>query len=349
MKTGLTLDGLAELLINQNNSKRDFVAPSQAIQITDNMELGIHGLGDFEIGEVAHEQIADRNEIPRKYYNKMLDKAPQLLAANANHWFQRDEKSSFLVRTLGNKSRALLSSRFRTLDNYDLAEIAIPALQSVGARIESCQVTERKFYLKAVTEKLEYALSPKVGDVVQAGICISNSEVGVGQLALEPLIYKLSCLNGMISPDSSFRKSHLGGVFGKDDGVQEFFKDATKQQADKLLWMQVRDVIAAFFNPDSFAKIVDRFRAAKAEVITGDPMKVVEVTAKKFSLAESEKNGVLASFLREGEYSRFGLVNAITYAAQEVPSYDRSTELERLGGQVLELPRKDWTVLSEAT
>lgn len=38
----------------------------------------------------------------------------------------------------------------------------------------------------------------------------------------------------------------------------------------------------------------------------------------------------------------------MTRTAQDVESYDRATELETLGGQILTLDRSQWQVLAEA-
>ena len=38
----------------------------------------------------------------------------------------------------------------------------------------------------------------------------------------------------------------------------------------------------------------------------------------------------------------------ITSLANDTEGYDRVIELERIGGQVIDLPRKDWRVLVEA-
>jgi len=70
----------------------------------------------------------------------------------------------------------VLSDRYRRLDNYELAENVLPILQRLeGARFESVELTETKMYLKVVTPRVEYEIAP--GDVVQAGIVITNSEV----------------------------------------------------------------------------------------------------------------------------------------------------------------------------
>ncbi len=55
----------------------------------------------------------------------------------------------------------------------------------------SAEITEREFYLKAITPRLQAEVKP--GDVVQAGVVISNSEVGHGTLKIEPLLYYLVC------------------------------------------------------------------------------------------------------------------------------------------------------------
>ena len=47
----------------------------------------------------------------------------------------------------------------------------------------SAEITERKFYLKAITPCLQAELKP--GNVVQAGVVICNSEVGHGTLKSE--------------------------------------------------------------------------------------------------------------------------------------------------------------------
>jgi hypothetical protein len=88
--------------------------------------------------------------------------------------------------------RAVLSDRYRRLDNFDLAENVLPILQRLeGASFESVELTETKMYLKVVTPRVAFEIAP--GDVVQAGIVITNSEVGCGTLSVQPLIYRLVC------------------------------------------------------------------------------------------------------------------------------------------------------------
>jgi hypothetical protein len=49
-----------------------------------------------------------------------------------------------------------------------------------------------------------------------------------------------------------------------------------------------------------------------------------------------------------GSLTQYGLHAAVTRAAQDVADYDRATELEYAGGKIIELPKTEWKVLSEA-
>ena len=51
-----------------------------------------------------------------------LADAPMLLADNANRWLKDKGEDRRLIRTLDGKARALLSDKYRPLENEDLAE-----------------------------------------------------------------------------------------------------------------------------------------------------------------------------------------------------------------------------------
>lgn len=350
MKTGQTLTEIATELERQIKTKKDYVAPGRQLEVRagekDLIALHLNGHGDFGITDIAHEQISGRLGIPRSYYDRMRAESPELLTRNVNHWFQSDNKPR-MVRTLDGEVRALLSNRYRPLDNSDLAEATLPVIQEAGCRIESAALTEKRLYIKAVTERVQ--IEVKKGDVIQAGIVISNSEVGMGGVKVEPMIFRLVCLNGMIAPDYGLKKYHIGRGFGsEEDGAEELYRDETREADDKAFWMKVKDIVTGSLQRDVFEKIASRITQAASEEMTGDPVKVVELTQKKMGLNEDERGGILRHLIQGGDLTRWGMVNAVTRASQDVPSYDRATELERLGGQILELPGSEWKTLSGA-
>jgi hypothetical protein len=281
-----------------------------------------------------------------KYYERMQQESPGLLATNVNHWFKMKPEKR-MVRTLDGKARAFLSERYRPLDNFDLAQVVLPKIRSMQCDVASCEVTERRMYIKVIAKRIIAEIA--LGDVVQAGLVVSNSEVGSGSLKVEPLVYRLSCLNGMISADHSMRKYHVGRSGGSDvEGAREFFRDETRMADDRAFWMKVADTVGAALDQVKFEKIVGKMREATTNQIEGKIDEVVEVVAEKFGMNEIESGGVLQHLIRGGDLTQYGLLNAVTRTSQDLKDYDRATEFERFGGEILELSQKDWKVITNA-
>jgi hypothetical protein len=346
MRQGRNILDLADELQRQQETKRDFVADTRALEI-DESGMELDGLNGHKCGisSLAHEQIGQRVGIPKKYYDKMREASPALLAQNVNHWFRHTPERR-MVRTLDGMVRAFLSERYRPLDNIDMAQAVLPSIAGMECQIISAELTDRRLYIKAVTKKLESEVRP--GDVVQAGIVVSNSEVGCGSVKVEPLIYRLVCSNGLIVPDHSLKKYHVGREYGGED-VQEFYRDETREADDKAFWMKLRDVVAGTLSQDIFARIVNKMREASERKIESDPVKVVEVTRERFGLTDDEKGQVLRHLIISGDLTAYGLSSAITRTSQDVPDYERATELERLGSEVITMPKREWEVIGNGT
>ena len=356
MKSGKTLQEMAVELERQKNAKRDFVAPTKELKLqtiedvlggiaSDPVSLKVNGHGDFRVNKIAHGQIASRVGIPQKYYDRMKTEAPELLVRNVNHWFEKKPENR-MVRTLDGSARAFLSSRYRTIDNLPIAENAIDTLTKIGGlKVESAELTDSRMYIKAVTERISFEV--KKGDVVQAGIVISNSEVGMGSVKVEPLVYRVVCSNGMIANDYSMRKYHIGrGI--EADIAEELYADDTRRTDDRAFMLKVRDVIQNAFRRDVFQRIAEKMTETTGRKIEGDPVKAVEVTQKKLGLQDSERSSVLTHLIQGGDLTQWGLLNAVTRTAEDVKDYDRATEMEKLGGVVLELPKTDWQEIATA-
>ena len=351
MKAGRTLTELAAEIQRQADSKRDFVAPAGKLSMEMTAEqhpviaMQNGAVTLFGIKDTMHEQLASRLEIPRNYYDRMRTEQPQLLQTNVNTWLAKSP-NKYMVRTLDGNARALLSDKYRPLDNIDLAEAVLPKLIDLGVNIESCEITERRLYLKAVTPRITAEV--KKGDVVQAGLCISNSEIGGGAIKVEPLVFRLICLNGAIVNDLAMRKTHVGKRNSLEfDNAEQYYRDETRLADDRAFWLKVQDVVAAMLDQVQFNGIVERWQVATTQKITADPVEVVERTAKRFGLFDTERSSVLTHLIQGGDLSAYGLLSAITRSAQHVESYDRSTDLERIGTQVLELPKQAWRELAE--
>jgi len=355
MKTGKTLQELAVEIERQNEVKRDYVANTRHIEmivstVMDGEKerkipaLSLNDIPPFNINEVAHDQIGTKLGIPSRYYNRMLDEDPDLLAQNANTWLWK-VPSNRMIRTLDGTARAFLSDKYRRIDNHEIAQAVLPMIANMkDAIVESCELTDRRMYLKVVNPKIQTEVMP--GDVVQSGILISNSETGLGSVSVMPLVYRLVCKNGMVAQDSGKRKYHSGRVNEGDDGY-EIYRNETILADDKAFIMKLQDIVRATADSIQFERIVSKMRiATDAKITSNDIPAIVEMAAKNHGLFESEGKGVLEHLIRGGDLSLYGLANAVTRQAQDVASYDRSTELEMTAWSMLNMPRNEWSKLN---
>jgi len=372
MKSGRTLVELANELERQRESRRDFIAPMDRLTaVVEEREAGkpqvaLAGLGDtaLPVTALGHEQLASELEIPKRYYDRMATEAPALLAENMNHWLLRAAPKRRLVRTLDGRVRAFLSDAYRPLDNVELAEAVLPVLTDIGARVDSCELTERRLFLKIILPSLSWDMAvarreaiQRAGgsldvfikeDVVQAALTISNSEVGDGSLRVEESLNRLVCLN-LATVSKTIRKYHVGRRHdGFDESVNELLSTEARQADDRAFWLKVRDVVRGAFDQARFERTARRFAEASGDLITVPVEQLVDVTAVKFGFTDTTRKNVLQHLAAGGELSRFGLINAVTRAAADEPSYDVASELERVGGRIIELPKTEWAQLTKA-
>ncbi|MTW13413.1 DUF932 domain-containing protein [Pseudoduganella eburnea] len=354
MKTGRNLIDLANELERQAVAKKDLIVPAKMMQ---SATLASHQCGlvvdeadgpwRYPLSELACSQLAKKLNIPFTYFKLMRDLYPELLDQNINGWLRINAPDSYMVRTLDGRARAFLSNRYRRLDNFDLAMSVMPILKQLpGARFESVELTESKLYLKVITSKIECEVAP--GDILQAGVIVSNSEVGCGTLRVEPLLYRLVCSNGLIVADRSMRKNHAGRALVSDDESVRVYQDDTLEAEDKAIFLKVRDLVQTAVSETTFQLISEKMRKTMGIKITGNPLKVVEVLANRYALNEMECAGVLRHLVSDHHLNGYGLVNAVTGYSQEVADYDRATEFEELGGKLLELSPSEWKHLAEA-
>ena len=341
MKQGIkNVQALYKELEEQRENRKDIIADTRSLMVTSTEALStmqVTADGEnlhYVISDVAHRQIADRLGIPFKYYMRMRTEYPELLDANINGWLEENPEKRML-RILDGKLRAFLSDRYRRLDNLELVDHVLPVIaQMKGCSIESCDITDTHLYMKVINRTMKAELVP--GDVVQAGFVISNSEVGLGALKVEPLLYRLVCKNGLITKELAHKKYHAGRQVEDTDNAYELYSDETLAADDKAYFLKVQDIVSAAVDEARFNLTVDKMRASM-EIPTGaDPFKTVEILGDKYVLNKAERASILRHFIMENDFSAFGLVNAVTRSSQDVADYNRATDLERLGGTLLE-------------
>ena len=362
MKKGSTIEQLATKLADIRDNSRDFIVPTSGIhsEVVNGRADLIFTAGNEALSvsptNYAHGQVATYIGAPKQYYDKINTENTHLLTQMINHglMFQasklskRGKSESRLIRSYNGDMRALLSSSYRMLDCHDLMENVYPMIMDAGLELESCELTERKMYLKLLSPRLKADI--KVGDTVQYGLVISGSDVGAGSIRIEPLNYHLVCGNGMIM-ETALRKYHVGRNMAAQDSF-EIMSDKTKALTDAAFWNHVKDVLEHSLREDVFQAQVEMIRQASNEEITKEDIKVViDDVAREIGVTrESTKVSVL-NYLAKGAdgagLNKWGLANGFTYAAQaDDIDYEEATELERAGAKVIDLSDSVWKKLA---
>ena len=358
MKQGRTLPEVLTELQRQNEMKKDFIVPAQSMRMNaDGRTFEIRGSNDaFSTTDLFHRQIGSALGIPAKYYDQMRKLKPDLLAQNVNAWFG-DKTQSYMIRSMdygaygdahsadahnGSRvARALLSDRYRRIDNMEIASAVLPLFAGQpDMEVMSCEVTEHRMYLKIVNKRLEADVVP--GDTVQGGVIISNSEVGLGAVSVQPLLYRLVCTNGMVVNDLGERRTHVGRTAKAVDDGYALYSDEALIAEDKAFMLKLRDITMAAIEETRFDTVVDKLRETTQVKITGRVQDVIELTGKNYGLNQPEQDNILNYLIQGGDLSLYGLTNAITRASQDVESYDRATALESIGWQVATMPAAQW-------
>jgi hypothetical protein len=273
----------------------------------------------------CHSQIADRLEIPAKYYHKMEMEAPELLCSNVNTWLESLGKD-FFVRGIGDDVRALLSERYRVIDHLDVIYCALNELQAHEAEIEDCYLSETEVNIKIKSGKLKDFIRNR-DDLMIGGLLFTNSETGHKALRLEPRLFRVKCTNGMVIENMVTRQVHLGN--GEED-------------SDEMIYLSIRRSIKELFS--RFGEIIESLRES-TEIKISNPQRVINNVVKNYSLSEVQKENILIAFGAEPELDQYGIANAITRAAQREESWERSLELERIGGKLIAMPMQDFKSL----
>ena len=345
MKSGISLVEMAQEIQRQNDLKADYMLDTRSLRLEPfggglylnaYDQSGDYAVEPLEVNAIAHRQIGTHLKIPAAYYDKMLEEYPELLAQNVNAWFQR-EPAVRMVRTIDGTARAFLSNRYRRIDNLDIAGIVLPVLQEMeGMHFESCQLTDSRMYIKVVNTRLEAEVVP--GDIVQSGIIISNSEVGLGSVSIQPLVYRLVCSNGMVVNDAQTRRNHVGRVNEASENYQ-LYSEKTLEADDKAFAMKIQDTVRAVVDEVRFTRVVNMNTAA----VPG----IVKLVSKDFHITDDESSGVLQRLIEGNDLTLYGLSNAVTRHSQDVKDYDRATALEGIGYNILSMPARQWSRINQ--
>ena len=248
------------------------------------------------------------------------------------------------------KLRAFVSDKFKTFDNVNLLNSALPQLMESPAQFQvvNATVTDKRLYLR-LKSLVHTGEGAGVGDIMANGIGLQNSEVGAGSVSVYQIAWTLACLNGMQTQNKT-RSSHI--TSGRDADDWGLLSDQAKDADNRALELKIRDLVGVYSSRDSFDAVLESMKAAAADVIDADADKaaVVENLGAVMKLTKKETGDVLnglldtigqAGYEREKPLSRATLINAVTAVSHKADADDVDLWQQR-GGALLSMRPADW-------
>jgi hypothetical protein len=345
MRTEMSMDQFLGEVSRQNEAKKDFLVGPRKMMMVGDDALSIEGKGDYPLNAVAHSHLAEKTGIPKRYYDD-VSKVPGLRSYNVNALLGASDSRN-LVRTLDGHARAILSDRFKPIDNFMVLQSALPVLREhKDIEISSSQLSDRRMYLQVSFPRLTGEVA--VGDAVRAGVTITNSEVGAGSFDVRSWLMRLKCANGMVG-ESLLRQYHVGRKVGENIEDYNIFSDDTIRAEMVSFGLRFRDILKASLTDAAFEETLARLRLTAGQHVAGKDVEgVVENIVNKYAFTKEEGKSILSNLWGDKDLSRWGIANAVTALVHESNDADRQYDFERFGSELVTMSQGEWNQIAVA-
>jgi hypothetical protein len=300
----------------------DQVMPISRLRATDDGFIEVPGVGMTSLTQWSRRQLAGILGIRwDRWFSEDLvvpaDRAAEInlrfrrssdaLKIRTRRWTTHEEAKGDAVL------RAFVSPTYAPIDDLQVFE----KLDSVlGGRMqELCFVRldmtdESSQYAAVNREDVDLGIAKP--DHHRNGFLIANSGTGSRSLTLLVWIWRLVCTNGLVAPESSvFRMIHRR----QKNGV-----------------MQEKLAKAVRLLPEYWQRTERTMRSARQDSVA-DPHAALEVMVTAHPQLRPISDSVYAAYEQDPEPNRFGLIQAITRAAQALRPEDRLT-VEEFAGRI---------------
>ncbi len=252
-------------------------------------------------------------------------------------WLREPMDKRVLVRALKDAdggdvgtARALLSNSYKIVDHTETLRAAMRGMAAAGLgadNITQCDLTGRRMYVRVEAPEVKaYApellknyrspfrpeLTGRELPVVHAGFVLTNSETGHGSFTVVPEFTIEVCTNGMTIQREAVSARHLGAKL--DDGLIRY-SDRTRKANLELITSQAQDAIRTFLDVEFMQTILDEMTEEAVKPLDGSAEKAVKEITQKIE-CPALYDDVLSMFIKGGDVSKGGLVQAVTAAVQ---------------------------------
>jgi len=309
-----SIQGLRDVLEERKTSTVDIVSQFTMLERDGTVMLNIGGHGTYTISPFAHNNLAIHCNIPKLYYDQLLNNYPDILCTIVN----RHPNDKMLCRIFDGGIRAILSDHYKIIDNHDLLTWVIDAMPKGMTGYEGT-LTDRmyvKFIGKGKIPVGEHTITP--------GIAIQNSEIGTGAVRVDlfALVNDPDCCMIISQPTT---KIHLGKKV--DAGIVDTSGD------HELVKQQVRQMIEHATDPKRIGVVTAVMRNNALQTID-KPIETVDRIVKNTHINTSDALQFLNRFLDKSIKTRWSLALATATTATLVGDHDKEITLERIAGMI---------------
>ncbi len=149
-----------------------------------------------------------------------------------------------------------------------------------------------------------------VGENYAVGVYIGNSEIGTSKIRILPFIQRHSCTNSIVSVDGGMELVHRGDIHA----------------------LRVQAIAAMAQSLHATGEMLEKMVEAEKELVPNFQA-VLRGLSLQYNWTEEMSSAVTLG--TEGQATRAGVVNGVTYAAHKILTGTAQADMEILGGAIL--------------
>lgn len=276
--------------------------------------------------ELAYSQLCQKAGAPAPYVRTL----PAKLQMACMNWGLGQEPQNALLRLAGDEVRAVVSERYAAIDDAFLLEVVDDVLKNAGYREDALvrsTATGPHTLLRITVPASGVAVKPD--DVIEWGLDIANSELGLRSVQVTPVTHRLVCTNGMRAwrSEASLRMRHVGDANRLRDQLRDAVPVAfAEARGDIARWTRATELLI----DDALAEI-EGLRAFGLS--TGETQAIGHTLAHDEGLLASPSHDVQKALRTSA--SVFAIANAITATARERGEVASRLHLESIAHRYL--------------
>lgn len=312
-------------------SHRDFYLRGRDITMRPDGTFSLGDKGIFTFDDLSFSQFCGKMKVPTDFVRSSPDgSGPASKKAIIDHWRERIEGRTFLVRTrildqpdvktgAVGQVRGFLGDRYGVLDNTELLELLHPYIAQNDMTLMVGQGSEhnKTAFMRIVSRTPVEVGTLHTGapDLHQMGMSLQNSEVGASNCQGDFLIYRQICSNGLVSlveDDHLFTQQH---------------RNVERSE------LRIKISSALTLVGERCEEMRDRLLTAK-ETLMPNPTREMNRFLRANRATEDFIELAEKAYDEEPNPTRFGIIQAITLAAQRLP-HEQRLQMESVAGRFL--------------